>query len=88
MGEAALEGLEGVKDVTKGFSGFREINTVIYDASLISIDEMKSALIVFMNENQGQLFFEEIKRCHSSAITFIQFLTLVSNANHKIVKRF
>jgi hypothetical protein len=44
VGESALEGLEGVKDVTKGFSGFREINTVIYDPKMITIDEMISAL--------------------------------------------
>jgi hypothetical protein len=44
VGEAALEGLGGVKNVTKGFSGFREINTVTYDAGEITIDEMTSAL--------------------------------------------
>jgi hypothetical protein len=44
VGKSALEGLEGVKKVTKGFSGFREINTVTYDADAITVDEMTSAL--------------------------------------------
>jgi hypothetical protein len=36
--------LEGVKNVRNGFRGFREINTVIYDSSVIAPDEMVSAL--------------------------------------------
>lgn len=44
MGEAALEGLEGVKRVDKGFHNFKEINTVYYDASIITIEEMADAL--------------------------------------------
>jgi hypothetical protein len=37
-------GLKGVKKVTNGFRGFREINTVIYDPSTITPDNMVSAL--------------------------------------------
>ncbi|MCG6947079.1 MAG: hypothetical protein LJE87_17240 [Deltaproteobacteria bacterium] len=33
-----------MKEVRKGFRGFREINTVIYDPSIITPDEMVSAL--------------------------------------------
>jgi hypothetical protein len=36
--------LNGVKEVKKGFRGFREINTVIYDPKVIAPDEMVSAL--------------------------------------------
>jgi hypothetical protein len=36
--------LNGVKEVRKGFRGFREINTVIYDPRFITPDEMISAL--------------------------------------------
>jgi len=44
VGKAALEGLPGVKKVTVGFKGFKEINTVTFDASLITPDEMVDAL--------------------------------------------
>ena len=44
VGKAALEGLKGVKRVEKGFRRFKEINTVYYDASIISIEEMEEAL--------------------------------------------
>ncbi|MCG6918860.1 MAG: hypothetical protein LJE89_15105 [Deltaproteobacteria bacterium] len=44
MGKAALDGLQGIKEVKKGFRGFREINTVIYDPRIITIDAMVSAL--------------------------------------------
>ena len=33
-----------MKEVRNGFRGFREINTVIYDPSAITPDEMVSAL--------------------------------------------
>ena len=33
-----------MKEVRKGFRGFREINTVIYDPRFITPDEMISAL--------------------------------------------
>jgi len=36
--------LKGVKEVKRGFRGFREINTVVYDPSMITTDEMVSAL--------------------------------------------
>jgi len=36
--------LKGVKAVTNGFRRFREINTVTYDPSLITPDEMVAGL--------------------------------------------
>ena len=44
MGKTALEGLDGVKKVEKGFQGLKEINTVYYDPKLITIEEMQEAL--------------------------------------------
>lgn len=44
VGETALEGLDGIKRVDKGFHNFKEINTVYYGASSITIEEMKDAL--------------------------------------------
>lgn len=44
MGKAALEGQPGVKEVTRGFSGSREINTVTYDPTVISVDKMTGLL--------------------------------------------
>ena len=44
VGQSALEGLNGVKRVEKGFRGFKETNTVYYDATAISIEEMEAAL--------------------------------------------
>lgn len=44
VGKAALEGLQGVIRVEKGFRGFKEINTVSYDPALITIKEMEKAL--------------------------------------------
>lgn len=44
MGKAALEGRKGIRRVTSGWKGFREINTVYYDPSEISIKEMEKAL--------------------------------------------
>jgi copper chaperone CopZ len=44
VGEAALEGLEGIKQVDKGFHNSKEINTVYYEASTITIEEMEDAL--------------------------------------------
>ena len=40
VGKAALEGLTGVLKVSRGFQGLHEINTVIYDSSKISPEEM------------------------------------------------
>lgn len=44
MGKAALDGLEGVRKVTSGFRGHREINTVVYDPQTITAKEMVKAL--------------------------------------------
>ncbi|MEJ2100933.1 MAG: hypothetical protein P8X68_13260 [Desulfobacterales bacterium] len=44
MGEAALEGLKGIKLVNSGFDDFKETNTVWYDPALIGIDQMEQAL--------------------------------------------
>ena len=40
----ALEGLKGVKRVEKDFRGLKEINTVHYDASFVTLAEMEAAL--------------------------------------------
>jgi hypothetical protein len=44
VGQAALEGQQGIKQVTSGWKGSMEINTVDYDPSVISIKEMEKAL--------------------------------------------
>ena len=44
VGKRALVGLEGVNKVTKGFRYFREINTVYYDPTVITVEEMEEAL--------------------------------------------
>ena len=44
VGEAALEGLEGIKRIENGFHNSKEINIVYYDASIITIEEMEDAL--------------------------------------------
>ena len=44
MGKAALEGLQGVHKVEKGFRGSEEINTVHYDPDLITIEKMQDVL--------------------------------------------
>ena len=44
VGQAALEGLNGVKQVKKDFRGFKETNTVYYDPNIITIKEMEAAL--------------------------------------------
>lgn len=44
MGKAALDGLKGVKRVENGFRDGREINTVYYDPTVITIEEMERAL--------------------------------------------
>jgi len=43
-GKSALEGMKGVKRVEKGFRRFREINTVYYDPTVITVEEMETAL--------------------------------------------
>ena len=44
MGKAALEGLRGVKKVDKGFRDGREVNTVSYDPTEITVEKMVEAL--------------------------------------------
>jgi len=44
VGQSALEGLDGIIKVEKGFQGFKEINTVTYDPKRITIGEMEEAL--------------------------------------------
>ena len=44
MGKAALDGHTGISKVTKGWKGMREINTVYYNPSEITIEEMEEAL--------------------------------------------
>ena len=44
VGKAALEGLKGIIKVENGFKGFREINKIYYDPTLITIGEMEEAL--------------------------------------------
>ena len=44
VGKEALERLEGVKKVEKGFYKSMEINTVYYDPSKVTIEEMENAL--------------------------------------------
>ena len=39
-----MERLDGIKEITNGFRGFRETNTVFYDANIIEPQEMISAL--------------------------------------------
>ena len=44
VGKSALEGLQGVTSVDKGFRFYKEINTVEYEADKISVEEMEAAL--------------------------------------------
>ena len=44
VGETALEGLEGIKRIEKGFHNSKEINTVYYEFTKITIEEMEDAL--------------------------------------------
>ena len=44
VGQAALEGLEGIKRIDKGFRHFKETNTVYYDVTIITVEEMEGAL--------------------------------------------
>ena len=44
VGKAALDGLQGVHKVEKGFRGSKEINTVYFDPDLITIEKMQDAL--------------------------------------------
>ena len=44
VGKSALEGLQGVTGVDKGFRFHKEINTVYYETDKISVEEMEAAL--------------------------------------------
>ncbi len=44
MGKAALDGLDGIEKVTRGFRNFKEINTVTYDPVRIGVEDMVDAL--------------------------------------------
>ena len=44
MGQAALEGLDGIKNVENGFRGLKEINTVYYDPAVITTERMEATL--------------------------------------------
>jgi len=44
VGKAALEGLQGVNKVEKGFRNLKETNTVYYDPAIITVEEMEQAL--------------------------------------------
>ena len=44
VGKSALEGLNGISHVTKGFRNFKEINTAFYDPEQITIEDMVKAL--------------------------------------------
>ncbi len=44
MGQAALEGRQGINQVTSGWLGSLEINTVYYDPAEITITDMEKAL--------------------------------------------
>jgi hypothetical protein len=44
VSKATLEGLEGIQQVDRGFHNFKEINTIYYDASTVTIEEMEDAL--------------------------------------------
>jgi hypothetical protein len=44
VGKAALDGLPGVKKVTRGWLQGREINRVTYDPARISIKTMEQSL--------------------------------------------
>ena len=44
MSKDAIEEFEEIKRIDKGFHDFREINTVYYEVTKITIEEMKDAL--------------------------------------------
>jgi hypothetical protein len=44
VGKAALDGRNGIRKVTKGWKGMREINMVYFDPLKITIEEMEKAL--------------------------------------------
>jgi hypothetical protein len=44
VGQAALEGLAGIHNVTRGWHSGREINTVTFDPAVITPEDMVAAL--------------------------------------------
>jgi len=44
VGKSVLDRLTGVKKVTRGWQGFMEINTVTYDDSVITVEQMEEEL--------------------------------------------
>jgi hypothetical protein len=44
VGEAALEGLQGVELVNNGFDDSKETNTVWYDPAFVTIEQMEQVL--------------------------------------------
>jgi hypothetical protein len=44
VGKSALAGLKGVREVTRGFHHFREVNRVTYDGNRIDLETMIDAL--------------------------------------------
>ncbi|UCH20091.1 MAG: hypothetical protein JSU83_16205 [Deltaproteobacteria bacterium] len=44
MGKAVLEGLKGVAKIDNGFHNLKETNTVYYDPSTITVEDMADAL--------------------------------------------
>jgi len=44
VGKRALEGLDGVKEVSSGFLNGREVNWIRYDPNIITIGDMVRAL--------------------------------------------
>ncbi len=44
MGKAALEGLQGVRKVERGMKNWQETNTVHYDPSSVTVDDMVEVL--------------------------------------------
>ena len=44
VGKAALDGLKGIKRVSRGFKNRKEINTVYYDPGSITTGDMEKAL--------------------------------------------
>jgi hypothetical protein len=44
VGAAALEGRPGVISVEKGWQGFTEVNRVVYDPKIVTIEQMEEWL--------------------------------------------
>ena len=44
MGAQALDGLDGISRITRGFEGGLEINTVTFDPARVTIEQMRDRL--------------------------------------------